>query len=249
MNNEPGHRNALTALSIPSREQIEAFLDWLMADLRAQRDERLLPQMKALIGQDGSAHIDTDEQAISSGTTAENARSLMHQVDLRRRSTKGPVLEAGKVIDEYCNRVVAQLATLLTVIDSARLVYSNQKEAIERRRLLDEAAAAKVRVGETIETLGPFAPETDEAQMQAEIAWDAARATPSKLGAVGDMRGPRRRWAWKVIDFAAVPDAYKIIDNAEVKHAMRFKDRMGRPRMVIPGIEWVEERQLGRARS
>ena len=109
----------------------------------------------------------------------------------------------------------------------------------EQQRLKDEAAkaeelsrqAAEIRAKLTQET-GEIFPETEPSVVVPE-----AQVVSKAYTEVGNM-GTRKVRKWREVDFAKIPDAYKMLDSAKINKVVKA----GIPE--IPGIEIYEEDTL-----
>lgn len=121
-----------------------------------------------------------------------------------------PVLEAGKI---YRDKMLAYNAEQ----DRIRL----KQEEINRKR--QEAAEAEMRLkGELTESVNLV-----------EVAPEPAKRVSTSMGS----SGLTAHWKYEVVDFALLPDAYKMIDTAQLSAiAKRHHDQK-----QVPGVRFYNE--------
>jgi len=120
----------------------------------------------------------------------------------------------------------------------------NQADKITRQKILDYRAEQERRRQETeeIARLEREAAERKAALTSESVvvpeAVEAAPATPNHYRAEMGTLGKAAIWKFEVIDFALVPDEYKLIDAAKVGRVVRAGLRS------IPGIRIYSEESL-----
>lgn len=249
-----------------SDAQIREWVEYEVAALIRRRDEDLLPALRGMLREDGTASIPDEEVA---GIFVENttmARALIRSGDERHARLKAPFLSGGRVVDAWKREFVAPIETALAPLHQAQLEYANRKAEVERKRREEAAEVARIEAARRAEEAAkllasrPASAATEKAMddmaaaaRRADVAETKAAAPTSELsrsrGVFGGTASVRTRWGWKLADISKVPAEFLSVNVDAVREASKRRDpQTNRPTAVIPGIEWVEERSVGSAR-
>jgi len=202
-------------------EQIQASLAENHAALIKRRDDLLGSAERA------PAVIDSDETAGRVTDLIRLIGAATKASETARVSEKEPHLEAGRAVDGWFKKISDPLAKAKAKVQGPLDTYLRQKEAAERQRREAEAKAlreAAEREAAAMQT---------EAQMNAAVAieeraaeaQEAAQAKPAELartrGDYGGLATLRTTWDFEIVNAAAVPREYLIVNDAAIRAAVK----------------------------
>ncbi len=240
-----------------SPPEIYTYLEYAAATVLER-----LTQVMAVLRADAEVPITDDDILGAVAEHAKAATALERAFEALRKETKEPFLDGGRAVDGWFLTRVEPLKALRSRVDANSLTYLNTKRraaeakaAEEARKAREELADAERKAREAA-SLDPFADDAPfaalaEAQEHADKAAAAAEAKPADAtrtySDAGVATSIKRRWSWRVANFAAVPREFLTVDAAKVRAAMSERDQnSGKPTAVIPGIEWMAEDSINR---
>ncbi len=153
---------------------------------------------------------------------------LKKQMEVKKREYLDPLRDEAEAIRETYSLLMDPIFKAEKITKDKMLAYNQEQdrirkeqEDINRKRI--EAAEQEMRLkGELTESVNLI-----------EVVPEASKRVSTELGTTGQ----RENWKWKVIDFALVPDEYKMINPAILTPtAKSYKDTR-----TIPGIEIYNE--------
>lgn len=157
--------------------------------------------------------LDTDADILEAQSLLDEIKQFHEAVETRRQAIKAPVLELGRRIDGAAWQVLTDLTTAMTVV-RGRLTEVARKR--DNARLEAERAARAA------------APTEDTPAITPEVI--AAVVAP------GVKVRTRASTSYEVVDFAALPDEYKLPDMAKIKAAWKAGT-------AVPGTRAVTEKK------
>ena len=231
--------------------EIRAYLEYEMEAVLRRRDQ-IVAALEA--GVQAYPSITTEGQL---GDVAENvrmAKALVRIITTRRKETKEPFLEGGRVIDRWFAALMQPLNDAVEPVQDAMDDYGKRQEEAERARLAEIARTAReqqqralAKAAESMEQNRPDSEtrlaEASEASEAAAHAAEAAGARPAELtrsyGPLGAVTSITRRWKIRVVDAGQVPRNYLMADQAKLDAAMKSapKGVDGKPICNIAGTE------------
>lgn len=140
-----------------------------------------------------------------------SVRGLLKGLEDERTSLTKPLLESKRRIDAMFTGTTTPL---------------KQAEGVIREKL---AGAARLRLA--AETAARLAAETAAAEGRHADVIDALASAPDAVSTSGSSARVVKKW--RVVDFARVPDEYKLVDECAVGATKGAKE--------IPGIEWYDD--------
>lgn len=151
-----------------------------------------------------------------------------------------PLNDHVKMINAQFKTVTAPLADAERTIRQKMLTYATalekerQEEAERARRAEQERA---LEAAAALEAAGKIVEAEVTLSFAAEAKAEVARVEPTTTDA-GNTTSIRKIWKHEVVDFGAVPDAFKIADDAKIREAVRAGIR------EIPGVRIYQEDSL-----
>lgn len=176
--------------------------------------------------------IANEEEAGAYTETAADIKALIEKADAAFEAEKKPWREGGKTVDDFF-RFRATLATAAKRAVSAINVWGLKKLADERKaQALREAAELKAAALFDEPPPAPVAPVAPR---------EAARVVASS----GAKASGALKWKGRVVDFAQVPDQYKLVNETALNAAVAgLKAQGGKIEDAkIPGVEIYEDLQ------
>jgi hypothetical protein len=239
-----------------SPREIAEFLDYAGTQLKDRRAE-----VTAALDANIAAHPEIEDDEVLA-TIAENMRlaaALGRTAEERRVQHKDPFLEGGRVVDGWFKRFRAPLDKAMAPVQAAMDAYGARKLArqqaeaeAQRKSAQAEADRAIARASEALRQGGSASAALDlaaDAALRAEEAEERTHARPADLTRTysdfGAVASVRQKWKWRVVNAAAVPREYLMIDDDLVKVAAKKRDSAGKPVVMIPGIEFYAETKMG----
>ena len=162
------------------------------------------------------------------------AKTTMDMVSKTFEAERDYYYSTWKAVKEQENQFVKPLEKAVQTLNCKMSSYAVEKdrkakeEAVRIRREI-EAKAREAQLNEAIRT-------GDESIKDQEIAPIAVPVEKTKIKGTSLVQD----WDVAVVDFAAVPDEYKMIDLAAVKKHVRAT----KGRVPVPGITITETRQV-----
>jgi len=212
-----------------------------LADLHADLAQRAA----AAVGDLSRATIDDDDDAAALAEAGKHARRIAEEIEAARKEAKEPHLQAGREIDAYFKSLATPLDAFVT--ECKRLIggYQARREAAERARLAEEARLAREAAAAAIEAARSV--EQFEEAVSAADAVDAAAAQveavkPADLARVTSggyaVASVRETWTFEVVDAAAIPRDYLMLNEARVRAVIAGKHGL----REIPGLRIYAKR-------
>lgn len=176
---------------------------------------------KRIVKDPETATAATDDLAIISG--------YLKTVDARRKDMLQPFRDYIDGVNALCKEIAEPLNKADAITRKKLLAYKQEleerqrkQEEINRKRLEAAQAEAELKNGEISESVNLV--EVTEA--------------PTTIHAnIGDVSG-RKAWHYEVVDFALLPDEYKLPNDRMIKAAISSS----KGQKQIPGIKiWQEE--------
>lgn len=192
----------------------------------------------ALVEQAGRVpEIRDDETNGKAGDLVKFIGAALKKRNELRDARVRPLNEQVRAINATFKPLDDQLLAAKTSVKAKQTAYIVAKEA-EIKRLAREAAAKAQEAALEAATKAEAMGDT----VSAEKALEAAVTAPTAVSVVargdyGSTASLRSVWSFRVTDFAALPDAYKLPNE----QALGALARSGRP--TIAGVEWIESKQ------
>lgn len=167
--------------------------------------------------------IGTDEEAGEYAETAKAIKAVAAQVEAARKREKADILEAGRTVDGFFSRLTDQLAPIVNKIVAAINAFQRAKLEAERKAAAEEAARQAKEAA--------LFDEPAPVPVAAPLVREAARVTSFS----GVKATASRKWVHEVMDPAAVPRQYLMVNDAAIKAAIAGGVR------DIPGVRVYED--------
>jgi len=189
----------------------------------------------ALVEQAGRVPTITDDETSGrAGDLVKLLTAAAKKLDEVRDGKVRPLNEEVRAINASFKGIAGQIADAKAAVGGKITAYLTEKQR-EIKRLADIAAkeAQEKALAEAA------AREAEGDKVSAEQALEAAITAPVAVhvqsrGNYGSTTSLRSTWSAKVVDFAALPDTYKVADMSTLGALARGS------RPAIPGVEWVE---------
>lgn len=188
----------------------------VLADTRRQASE--------LVSFLESAPCETTEAEQWFSAQRSNIGALLKGLEDERKKITAPLNTAKRAID-------ALFAPATTPLKECEAVCLEKLRGAQQRRLEAETAARQ---------LAATAAQAGDAV--AVIA--AAAAIPEKVATEGSSAG--WRWVAKVVDKAAVPEEFKVVDTDRLEKGAAACKASGEEPVPLAGVEWVKEATIRR---
>lgn len=158
--------------------------------------------------------------------------SIIHKVkkalEEKRKEYLKPLQDHVKEINEVFKTLTYPIEEADRITGSKILAFQAEQDRIRREqeeinRKRQEAAEAEMRLkGELSESVNLV-----------EVVPEAPKRISTEMGTVGQ----RDNWKWEVVDFALVPDEYKMINSGVLTPVVKAS----KGKIVIPGIRIFNE--------
>lgn len=241
-----------------NKEQIEAYLEYAFADWDARRAELI-----AALTQHGKANatINDDRTLGDVGENVKMARALTRSAEDKRVETTAPFLLGQRTVMAWVKKWTLPIEGAIEPLQRAMNDYGDRKDRAARAEALRQQQEAEKKAAEAAEAASKALRDNNQAaasaalddvvdadaeQIEAAAVLDSRPAeTTRTYGTYGGVMSGQRTWGWKVTDFAALPDEYKMVNEDMLKAKAKTRDPSGKPTAVIPGIEWVSSFRMG----
>jgi hypothetical protein len=197
--------------------------------------------------------ITTDEQLQETAEALARIKGAFNRAEEARKKITGPIDQAKKAVMDFFRPAVDRLTQAEVILKNATRAYLEKKE-IERREAQKKADeerkkqedAERKRLEEQAEQAALLG-DTESAQQfdaQKEQVFVPAPPVPPSV-AMPKIPGlnQRKKWKARVVNFAILPDAYKLPDQTKLDGYATATH--GNP--PIPGVEFYEETIIGSA--
>lgn len=183
--------------------------------------------------------IETDEEAAAYTDTAAAIKGILAQADAAFKVEKAPWLEGGRKVDDFFAAIRDPMKGAAARVKRALDDRANALLAAQRRAEAEAAAQARAVAEAETERLRKEAEAFDEpAPLPVAVAYVAPTAAKDVARVVSSGTGNRAavstKWIHNVIDPAAVPREYLMVDDEKIKLAIKRGVR------TIPGVEIIE---------
>jgi len=153
-----------------------------------------------------------------------------------KKSLEGKRREYVKPLQEYVKEVNDSFKILAQPIEQAEQITKTKMSACfaEQDRIHREQEGINQKRMEAAEAEMRLMGELSESVNLVEVSEEAPKKIHTDMGTVGQ----RDNWHWEVVDFAIVPDGYKVIDSAMLTMIAK-KHHDQKP---IPGVRFYCEK-------
>lgn len=149
-------------------------------------------------------------------------------LEAKRKEFIQPLQDHIKAINDVFKRLMEPIEIADRVTRSKILAFQAEQDRIRREqeeinRKRQEAAEAEMKLkGELSESVNLV-----------EVSPEAPKRVSTEMGTVGQ----RDNWKWEVVDFALVPDEYKMINSGILTPVVKAS----KGKIIIPGIRIFNE--------
>jgi hypothetical protein len=146
----------------------------------------------------------------------------------KRKEYVKPLQEHVQEINDAFKKLMEPILAADTITRQKILAFQQEQDRIRREqeeinRKRQEAAEAEMRLkGELTESVNLV-----------EVLPEAPKRVETDMGAIGQ----RDNWKWEVVDFALVPDDYKMISSGVLTPVVKAS----KGKIIIPGIRIFNE--------
>jgi hypothetical protein len=250
--------NAPPPPSLTTPDEMVAFLNYRMSGLLTRRDE-VLTGLRTMLAD--APKIENDDDLAVFTENRRMAETLGRTAEDRRKEQKGPVLDLGRVIDQWFQSFMTPVLPLLASVRGEMDRYAAVKLAEERRIRAERAAAAEAEAARrAAEAQAALASQTtpaeevdaklqaaEQAERQADVTATRAAAPAADMtrvrGDYGAVSSARETLTASVADITQVPVEFLTVDMTKVNAAVRELTRTPEQKQAlrdgkqpIPGI-------------
>jgi len=189
--------------------------------------------------------VTTAEHYCQAGEIRKRLRSVESQLEAKRKELTGPILAIKKSIDDFFNKPKEKLTAAIKRIDRGMLDFQiemKRKAAEEEARLWRAAKIAEEAERKRLTELAAKAVAENKplaAAVAAKQAEEVQAPVVHVIVPTVKIEGvsTRQVWKFKVVDFAKLPDEYKLANEAELGRIARtFHDSE-----PVPGVAFFAE--------
>jgi predicted flap endonuclease-1-like 5' DNA nuclease len=176
--------------------------------------------------------VESDEEVEAYTQTASDIKDVIADADKVFTVEKKPWLDGGKAVDDFFRFRATLKAAAQRAVDA---INAYQRAQLAAKRKAEAEAAEKARQEAT-----PFDDEPVAAPTPV-VAKEAVRIVTS----VGTKASGTLKWKGRVVDFAQLPDQYKLVNETALNAAVAgLKAQGGKiENAKIPGVEIYEDIQ------
>lgn len=205
-----------------------------------QQLERFKPNFQEMTVKADSLVVDSKESQVQANDMIGSAKGLIKKLEGQKVSIYDILYP--KENRDIMKEVNALLKEYKGIID--KIIKSLERKYLDYdaklRREVAEAEAARLRAQEEAKK------KAEEASLYIppgmEVKTESMPPAPKVENVVsGDSSASYVKTvkSYEIVDFAKIPDSYKLLNVPEIRREMHRKDRQD-----IPGIKWTEESQL-----
>lgn len=185
--------------------------------------------------------ITTDEQYETSNQLSRDVAKRIKSLDETRKSITKPIDEAKEKVMDLFRPVREKLIAFDKQLKSNILVYHN---ILEKKRLAEEERLRKEQERKAAEL------RKRAAQVKTESKQEELEERAEEVENIVPIVPPRKSagvhfktiWKYKVVDFKALPDEYKITNETMLGNIARST----KGTLPIPGVKFYSEKTMGR---
>ena len=175
------------------------------------------------------AVLDSDAHEAEAVDACKIAADLRKEIDAARKTIVQPFLQFQRVVNGTLGSLTLELKTIEEAMKLRVLTLRRKREAAR----LEAEEAARVAAAEAAERNDPEPPaEESQEHLAAPTVARGSGINPGKMGARKIMR-------FRITDFAALPDDYKVVDEPLLRIAAKKS-----PLPAIPGVEFYEDETM-----
>jgi hypothetical protein len=166
--------------------------------------------------------IETEEDHTFAGAVLLQIKASWKELEEKRTSVTGPILEAKRTVDEWFKPVQGPLKEAERILKEKISAYILARKAANEAAMLAAASAAQAGDGEA-------------ALVHVGAIQDAPRVAGISVKEV---------WDWEVENLDEVPREFLMLDERKVREAIWYADTQNTPPRPIPGLRFVLRGQV-----